>query len=265
MRKKLVIVFLILSIFNVVSALNCKMEISLSQKTFKPNEAVTFRVNIYGASGNIIYNKINITINDAEQIKKIQKTANSKDIIKIDLGEKPKQGQWNILAEYKDCKATESFFIEAREDLSFSIEDGTLIIENTGNVPIDKKIQIIIGDTAGEPKNLKLDIGQQEKYRLIAPKGKYDIKIISDKEVIFSKSKILLTNNGFTGNVIGAVSEETLNRNPLTGGIAPTKSSDEAILNYMRNSKVIYTFILVIFGAMILLAIERNYAKKART
>jgi len=253
-----------LNIIGMVSASNCKMEISLSQKTFKPNEAITFRVNIYDTSGNIIYDKINLTVNNAEQTKKIQKTASSKDIIKIDLGEKPNQGQWNILAEYKDCKATESFFIEAEEDLNFSIEDGTLIIKNTGNVPISKKIQIIIGDTTGEPKEIKLDVDQQEKYRLIAPKGEYDIKVISDKEVIFSKSKIPLTNKGFTGNVIGAVSEEALNRNPLTGGIAPTKSSDEAILNYMRNSKVIYTFILVIFGAMILLAIERNYARKAK-
>jgi len=234
------------------------MEIILTEKTLKAGEDLAFRINLYDLENNLLNEKIEITISDIEETKIIEKTVNSKDIILINLGENAKQGQWKITANYKDITNNVIFFIEAKEELSFNIEKDLLTIKNTGNIDISEKIQIMIGNNLGEPKNLELKIGEEEKYRLIAPEGKYEIKIISDEKVLFSKNNIQLENTGFTGQSIGTIDEEQKKGGFLTGGISPDEESDEAFLYYIKNSKIVYTFIFVIFTAIILLAIERK-------
>ncbi len=262
-KKIGLIFFCILILFPlIINAQNNKIEITMTEKTIKAGEDVLFGIILYNSQNNIIYDNVKIIIQDAEETKTIEKIINSKDIASISLGEKAKQGQWKITATYKDIQTTETFFVEAKEELTFNIEEGILTIKNNGNIKINKEIQIIIGETTGEPKNLGLNIDEEEKYRLIAPEGIYEIKIISKEEVLFSKRNIQLENQGFTGQAIGAVNEKQTQKNLLTGGISPDKESDEAFLYYIKNSKMVYTFIFVIFGAMILLAIERRYTKK---
>jgi hypothetical protein len=258
--KKITIIFLCISILLqfVTSYSNYKIEIILTEKTLKAGEDIAFRINLYDSENNLLNKNINITILDIKETKKIEKIVNSKEIILINLGENAKQGQWKIIANYEEIQTEENFFIEAKEELSFNIENDLLIIKNTGNIDINEEIQIVIGENIGEPKNLKLEIGEEEKYRLIAPEGTYKIKIISDKGTLFSKSNIKLNNKGFTGQSIGAINEEQKKGGFLTGGISPDEEADEAFLYYVKNSKIVYAFIFVIFAATILLTIARK-------
>ena len=64
-----------------------------------------------------------------------------------------------------------------------------------------------------------------------------------------------------TGKAVGVLDESISQRSGITGGISPDEE-DEQLLNYLRNNSFIYIFILVIFGAMILLAVERRFRRK---
>jgi hypothetical protein len=194
--KKQILILSVIFLLTMVLAQDYKMQIIFNQKTFKAGEDILFRINIYDLSNNIISEEIQIIIEDVEKINKIEKIVNTKDLIYVDLGEKAKQGQWKITAKYKDTQTTEFFFIEANEKLDFSIEEDLLIIKNSGNIRIDKNIQIIIGETKGDEKKLILKVNEETKYRLIAPEGNYDIKVISDEEVLFSSKNIALKSKG---------------------------------------------------------------------
>lgn len=236
------------------------IEIDFIEKTFKPSEDITFKVILRDSESNIVHDDVDIVLEDIDKQHRIEKTINTKDIVNINLEEKGKSGEWKITAKKDETETTKSFFIESKEEMNISINNRELIIENTGNIKIDKQIQIMIGDEKGEPKNLNLDIGEKETYGLIAPEGKYNIKVISEEETLFSTSNVQLQNTGFTGEAIGAINKEQSEKTPFTGGISPEKEDNDAMLSFMRNNKIVYTFMLIIFGAAVLLAIERKYS-----
>jgi len=107
-----------------------------------------------------------------------------------------------------------------------------------------------------------LVLGKSGTYRLVAPDGVYNIKVTDGVSETLEIGEVKLTSVG-TGRAIGALDEQAGKRNPVTGGISPDQESDEALLSYMKSNKFIYVFVLVIFGATILLAIERRSRNKA--
>ena len=262
MRKSIIMLFFLVGLLSNAYAQDFKLQIDFNKNAFKAGEDITFRVNIYDSNNNLIYDEVNIILEDIERLNKIEKNINSRELININLGGQAKQGQWRVLLNYKGVQTKETFFIEADEKISFILEEDILTIKNTGNIKTNKEIQIMIGEVVGESKLLVLDLNEEERYRLIAPDGEYDIRVLSEGEILFSRKNVMLKGSGLTGKAIGALNEETSQRNPLTGGIAPKSGSNEAFLSYLRESKISYIFILVVFGATILLIIERRYTKK---
>ena len=237
------------------------MDISITKETFGAGENIAFIITLYDYQNNPIDGEISVVIEDADKKTKIEQTVLSKKLTSIDLGEEANSGQWDITAEYGSVKAVGVFFVKANEQIEVELNEDVLTLTNIGNTRYTENIEIKIGGTSGI-KEPRLNIGEKVSYRLIAPEGVYNIKVIVDGAVIFSKTDVPLTGKGLTGDVIGALDEETSQRSPLTGGISPDEDSDEAILSYLRDSKFAYVFVLVIFGAMILLAVERNYRKR---
>jgi len=258
-KKGLMFLFCIILLSSLVIAQQYKIEISTTKETFKAKENITFIVTLYDSDNNPIYDQTQVVI-EYQDIK-IEKTVQSNQPEDISPTNNAPAGEWKITATYKDSKSTTSFFIKSEEKLDFNIENDILTITNVGNTKYTKTIEIVIGNTPGT-KKLNLDVGEKISLTLVAPEGNYNIKVIVDGETSFSKNNVELTGRGFTGQAVGILDEQVSKRSPVTGGISPDESSDQAILNYLRDSKFIYVFVLVIFGATILLAIERRYKKK---
>ncbi|HLF53791.1 MAG TPA: hypothetical protein VI544_01290, partial [Candidatus Nanoarchaeia archaeon] len=134
-------------------------------------------------------------------------------------------------------------------------------IINVGNTRYAKSVQIVIGDTIGI-KQLDLDVGESSSFRLIAPEGVYNIKV-TDGKTTFTQSGVALT-----GNVIGILDDKELSRSPLTStgvtGEEAPYGEDESVSAFKSNS-LVYIFLFVLFGAGILLAIEKRFRRKALT
>ncbi len=260
-KKNLMFLFCIIFLSSLVLAQDYKMDVSTTKETFGAGENITFIITLYDSKNNPIEGVILIIIEDIYKKIKIEKNVKAKELISIDLGEKVSSGQWSITAKYVDIEAMGLFFIKTNEQIEVELIEDVLTLKNIGNTKYTKNIEILIGETSGIKEPI-LDIGEKVSYRLIAPEGVYDIKVVVDGGVTFSKRGVSLTGKGLTGDVIGALDEETSKRSPLTGGISPDEEADDAILSYLRGSKFAYVFIVVIFGAMILLAIERNYRRR---
>ena len=261
MVKKSFILF-VLMIFLIWTVSAQSINIELTSSELEAGEDLILIATIYDNQNSPIDGEISVIIEDAEKTEQIEKTINSKELSKINLSENAIQGQWQITAKHNEIESTEFFFIKAKEEVTFSLEEDVLKVVNTGNVIYTPKITIKIGDTEGEIKNPRLEIKEELTYRLIAPEGTYEISV-TDGKTTFSEKNVALKNAGLTGEIIGAIDESSSKRSSLTGGISPSEDSDEALLSYMKNSKFVYVFILAVFGITILLAIERRYRKKS--
>lgn len=253
----LIIALFLTNFIPLVSAQEFKLDISTTKETYSAGENITFKATLLDSENNPLNEPVDIFIEDAEKIIRIEKTSNANELVEINLGEDASFGYWSITAKYGESQTTALFIIEVKELAKFSIKGDTLAITNVGNTKYTRTVQIIIGDTISA-KNPKLDMGESVYYRLVAPKGNYDIKI-TDGKTTFSKSSVQLT--GTTGNVVGALDEAVANRAGITGGISPDEKNELGVMNYIKQSKLVYVFVIVVFGAMILLAIEKRFTR----
>jgi len=253
-KKSLVLFFMIvvLSTF----ALANKIEISTTEESFPAGAQITFKVSLYDETNNPIDANVNIIIEDAAKKKKIEQTIQADKFVDINLGENAPAGFWTITARYQETESKKIISVETNELAEFEIQGDKLTVTNIGNTRYTKTIQIIIGETLGT-KTLDLNIGESENFRLIAPDGDYNVRV-TDGTTIITKAGVALT-----GNVIGILDERiTTGSSHVTGGIKPEQDLDEGFYTTLKNRNYIYVFLLVVIGAGILLAIERNYRKK---
>jgi len=258
-RKSLVFLFCMIFLISLVITQDYRMEISTipEDKIFESGKTFEIKVTIYDSNNNLVNDEVSITLKDVKDAIIKETKIQSSNFEEIELNEGIISGEGKIIVNYKESETTESFFISENELAEFKLEGEKLIITNIGNTKYEKKVYITIGEMTGT-KTPKLDIGKEISYNLVAPEGVYNIKV-TDGETTFTREEVKLTG---TGQVIGAIDKTPSTRSPLTGGISPDKESEEAMLSYMKNNKFIYVFVLIIFGAMILLAIERRYREK---
>ncbi len=258
MKKTLLVLLGTILLSSLVIAQSIDIEFPDNNNLFQPGDPITFKVTLYDNSGSPIDGQIKITITDSQNKVLAEKTISSKEITTLDVTKDASSGQGVVTAELDTIKTIAFFDIGAKEGANFELDGNLFKVTNVGNTQYKRKIEIKIGDTVStqEPN---LGIGESVSYRLIAPKGNYNIKI-SDGKTSLIRSGVALTG---TGQAIGAIDESSTGRSPLTGIASPDEKSDIALLSYMNRNKFVYVFVAVVFAAMILIAIERRYKKKA--
>ncbi|MBI3623068.1 hypothetical protein HY212_03235 [Candidatus Pacearchaeota archaeon] len=255
--KKLALFLFCLVLLSLVSAKSINIDFPNGNE-FEAGTPITFKATLYDDQGKPMDGNILVTIEDFEKKISIEKTVLSKEVVTLDLGDKATSGQGVINAQYQDIKAISFFDIGSKELARFDLEGSTLTVTNIGNTKYSRTITIKIGETIGT-KQPNLEPGEKISYRLVAPDGTYNIVVNDGKESLVRGSVPL----SGTGQAIGAIDNSGAGRSPVTGGISPSQNSDDAVLSYLKNNTFVYVFILVIFGAMILIAIERQYRKKS--
>ena len=180
-----------------------KIDIAIDSQSINPGSNLSYNVLLYDQTNNeaklnanvIIYNSKN------EAFTKEMVKSSSTNTFSLPLEASP--GYWTIEANYEDITFKRYFYIEEIQKISYSLENQTLIIKNTGNIPYKKSVEISIGDDK-EIKKLDIGIGESKKFKLLAPDGTYAISIKeSDLPQVLGKSYL-------TGNAIGIKEIDTL-------------------------------------------------------
>jgi hypothetical protein len=258
-KKYVILLICILAFAGFVAAVGEKIEITPTKDIFQAGDAIMFEVNVYDSLNKLMDVRINIEIEDSVKKDKIERMINSNEIVNVELPEDALSGVWTITAVYGDVIGKENFVVQASSEADFNLNGDVLTITNTGNIRYTETVQVLIGETV-EIKQPKLDIGGPITYRLIAPEGVYDISVVVNDKTVLTKSGVSLA-----GNVVGVLDERISDSGAsLTGGVKPGNESGDPELAYsfLKKNKFVYVFVLAIFGAMILLVIERRFVKR---
>ncbi len=260
MKKDLLILLFSISLLILISSIvaaqspDVKIQVTTTKESFQPGENVTLKVALLDSQNAPINDNVNIIFENADKTKKIEKIIQSNSLVEINLGDGVSAGYWSITTNYQGSESKAIFIIETNEQAAFSLDEDILTISNTGNSRYTKTIQILIGDTLGV-KDVDLNAGEKISFRLIAPDNVYSIRV-TDGKTTLTRGNVQLT-----GDVIGVLDNRASTRAPITGARVEGDNATSA-LNLVKNNKIIYAFILVVVGAAVLIAIERNYRRK---
>ena len=260
--KKILVILASVLLISLITAQASKIEISTTKETFEQGEKIALKITLLDSQNNPIKDQVFIIIEDSEKTTKIEKNINSNEIIEIELDEKTSYGQGTITAKYGNLETVKPFFIKLNEKLDFEINEDLLTITNIGNIKYTKPLQIMISDTKGEGKTTNIEVGDKIKFRLIAPEGTYNIKVISEGKILFSQNSISL-NSPVTGDAIGAISKNVPRTISGMTGLNAEEDSEGDLASLMEHNKFVYVFIAIIFCIGVLIAIEKRYRKKA--
>ncbi|MCK5321180.1 hypothetical protein KAJ38_01255 [Candidatus Pacearchaeota archaeon] len=254
-RRVLFIVCILLVTSVAFVSAEYSIDISGLEESYSVEEEISYKVLLL-KDGNLIERDVEVIFSDELGISEINLNVKSNEENSLQVSENFSSLGWYVKANYEDKEVKRSFIVEENLEVEFSLDGDKLVIKNKGNVRYTRTVQIKIGDET-ESYVQNIPVGGQNVWVLIAPEGDYNIEI-TDGTNTFTKSNVKLTSIG-TGNAIGAMSESQQITGLLGGPIAPEKMDNAFIPS--DKSYVAITFILAVFGLVILLFIERRKRK----
>ncbi len=209
-----------------------KIDIAIDSQTVAPGNNAVFKVFVYDQSNEEIQTDAKIFIKNSDDEITYQRLVKTGESIIYDISKNNTPGYWKIKAEALNLNVERLFYVEQKEIAEFELIGDVLTITNVGNVPYTKAVQIAIGN-AIEVKEMDLDIGQSQRFRLVAPDGNYPVSI-TDGENEVKKSDVQLT-----GNVIGVL------------GIRGEAS-------IWKKYPIVWLFLIMIFTLFIIMVFQRS-------
>lgn len=191
------------------------LELAFINQEAIPGEEFIFKINVYDQINVSMPTQVTYRILNEDGDKLSEKIAESNREITLKVPIIDKPGYRNVIAEVSGTLLTTQrfFYVPEVEKSRFEVLNSTIIVENVGNVPYEKGIEVEFGGET-EVLDVELDVGEVARFGLNAPEGEYDIRITDGIDKL-SASKIPLTGNAIKIIDSDNVSGSLLNRYPL--------------------------------------------------
>ncbi len=170
--------------------------IVMEQQDYKPGTSVAFIPELRDQTGNKIDGEITISVEDSNEKRVMEKIVKANEKQEFGLMRNASAGYWSIEARANGLDGRRLFYVLENEEAEFRVINDTLIVENVGNVPYEKSIEVRIGNES-YIKDIYLDVGQRVKFLLQAPTGVYDVEITDGVK------SVRASNVALTGKAIG--------------------------------------------------------------
>ena len=173
-----------------INQIPTNIEIITVEPKISPGNPLKARAILHDQTGNNIPETIKIEIKDNKNklLDKFEVKTDEEFVFATKYNQEP--GTYMILAKTLNLENTARFSIIEKKDIKLQIVNDTLFVKNTGNVAYcNKSVLVRIGSQA---LNIDpcIEVDTEEKYKLSAPDGKYEVEIITD-EGEFRESAIL--------------------------------------------------------------------------
>ena len=183
-----------------VNSILKKIEIVPEKNGYHPGENFAFKVSAYDQAEDIIEREVGIIIylpGEGEEVTEFyKKLVKSGEDISVPLLLDTAPGYYKVVANSGELEEQKLLYVEEHEEAEFELANNTLTAKNIGNVPYVKSIEVLI-DEEVEIKNIKLEVGETKKFRILAPDGTYKIGVNDGSKDVDLGKTIL------TGRAIG--------------------------------------------------------------
>ncbi|PIN93904.1 hypothetical protein COU54_01170 [Candidatus Pacearchaeota archaeon CG10_big_fil_rev_8_21_14_0_10_31_24] len=151
-------------------------EIAVSKSSIVPGEDFSYTILIYDQAGNVMIVDNNVTIYTPSGTISEVKTQKSDEKQVLDIPSNIVPGKWRIDIRYGEISSSKILSVQELRKVSYSLQDGVLVVDNVGNVPYEGPIAVDIGDSK-EVVEVSIPIEGKQQFKLSAPPGSYPITI----------------------------------------------------------------------------------------
>jgi len=190
---------------------NGKLNIEVGN-SYVPGETIDFKVVLYNNSNNKINREVGFEIQNYYTDVMQKGVVESGEGVSFKLPENAIRGHWAIIARYNGLEEKVLFNVMELEKIDIKLEGDKLIINNIGNIPYTKSIQISIG-VHKETALVPLGVGETKEIKLTGD-GVYNVKVSDGNE----ENDLVFRGVSLTGNVVGLekISDKSFfGKNPL--------------------------------------------------
>jgi len=180
-----------------------EIAVALDEQEISPVDELTYSIVLYDQAQQHAEEDVSVKVYNPEEVLFEEKIIRSGESTTLNLNSTSPPGYWKITASYNDFETTKDFLVKEYADVSFAlVEDQTLIIENTGNVPYTGPVDVVIGKVNKVKEIKDLAVGAVKKFKLSAPDGNYSIEV-SEGSKRQAVGTTFLTGKAISVNAVG--------------------------------------------------------------
>ena len=176
-----------------VNQIPTSLEVLFKNSKVNPGDNLSVKSVLHDQTGKKIDSTVVLTLKDdrGHILKQVESSTDTFMGFQIPKNELP--SNWTIVAFSQKITSQAEFSIAVKKDVSAKIVNGTLIVENTGNVPYNGSLIVKVGDNA-ETINPNLPVRGIKRYSLEAPNGEYSVEVLANGETKIT-GNVALTGN----------------------------------------------------------------------
>ncbi len=157
------------------------VQLNLNRRTFKPEENITITPLVFDQANDLAFQSVEVKIEDAVRKTIFETEAKTNQSIDYQLLSGAIPGNYKITAKAGALEAEENIVVESVEKIIIKLENQTILMNNTGNVPYKEKLSFELDGDKNYTLTKNLDISpgvvaQMDLNREI-PAGNYLLKI----------------------------------------------------------------------------------------
>ena len=175
-------------------------EIAINEQKIKPENEFVYTILLHDQSDDEVIDNVEVSIYKPSGELFANKIVTSSEANNITIEGNFMPGTWSIESEIGNIQSNRTFYVEEFESVSFRLINGTLTVVNTGNVPYNKPLEVMIGNTS-EIEEVYVGVGETRRYALSAPDGEYEIGVKD------GQNEQILGTSFLTGRAVGVESE----------------------------------------------------------
>ncbi len=151
-------------------------DVAIDNSKLNPQESLGYRVFAYDQAEEpmALESSVRLTAPDGKSM--LDERIHTGELRHIQFSWNATPGSWTLEATTGSMKRTREILMNAVRNVTFSLDNDTLIIRNFGNVPFSDVVRVSIG---GEPRdvNVELGVGGSARFKLFAPQGIHEVDV----------------------------------------------------------------------------------------
>ncbi len=159
-----------------ISQVAKNIDVALNSPILQPGKNLVYMVLLTDQANEDVRQDASISIIHPSGKILEKKLVKAGETLSYTLANNATPGLWKIEAKTQTLQAERTWNTEEVVNVSFSLENNTLILTNTGNTEFKKAVEVSLNGI-NEIKNIELGLGEKKVYKLIAPDGTYSIKV----------------------------------------------------------------------------------------